>query len=130
MPLARGRFDIRRTTQPPAELGGGAEAMHVRFDKRFEGGLEAASVVHMLAVSTGVEGSAAYVAVERVEGELDGRAGSFVLRHCGTLERGAQSLDLQVVPDSADGELVGLRGSMGIDVVDGEHFYAFDYRLG
>jgi hypothetical protein len=129
MPVIKGRFEIRRTPQPPLELGGGAEAMHVRFDKRFEGGLEAASVVHMLAVGTSVDGSAAYVAIERIEGELAGRAGSFVMRHCGTMDRGAKSLDLEVVPDSGDAELEGLRGTMHIDIVDGEHFYTFDYAL-
>lgn len=129
MPVIKGRFEVRRSPQPPVELGGGAEAMHVRFDKRFEGALEAASVVHMLAVGTAVEGSAAYVAIERIEGELDGRAGSFLMRHCGTMNRGAPSLDLEVVPDSADAELEGLRGTMHIDIVDGEHFYTFDYTL-
>ncbi len=129
MPVIKGRFDVRRSPQPPVELGGGAEAMHVRFDKRFEGPLEAASVVHMLAVGTAVEGSAAYVAIERIEGELEGRAGSFLMRHCGTMNRGAPSLDLEVVPDSAEAELEGLRGTMHIDIVDGEHFYTFDYTL-
>lgn len=129
MPVIKGRFDIRRSPQPPVELGGGAEAMHVRFDKRFEGPLEAASVVHMLAVGTAVDGSAAYVAIERIEGELEGRAGSFLMRHCGTMDRGAPSLDLEVVPDSADAELEGLRGRMQIDIADGEHSYTFDYTL-
>lgn len=128
MPTIKGRFEIRRTPQPAVELGGGAEAMHVRFDKRFEGELEAASVVHMLAVMT-TENSGSYVAIERVEGELGGRAGSFVLRHCGTMDRGAQSLDLQVVPDSGEGELAGLQGTMKIDIEGGEHFYTFDYSL-
>lgn len=129
MPTIKGRFDIRRTPQPPIELGGGAEAMHVRFDKRFEGELAAASVVHMLAVGTSTEGSAAYVAIERIEGELGGRAGDFLMRHCGTMDRGTPSLDLEVVPDSAGGELEGLRGTMHIDIVDGEHLYTFDYTL-
>lgn len=129
MPVIKGRFDIRRTPQPALELGGGAEAMHVRFDKRFEGELDAASVVHMLAVGTAVEGSAAYVAIERIEGELAGRAGSFLMRHCGTMNRGVPSLDLEVIPDSAEAELEGLSGSMRIDIVDGEHFYTFDYAL-
>lgn len=129
MPVIEGRFEIHRTPQPMLDLGSGAQAMHVRFDKRFEGELDATSVVHMMAVGTAVDGSAAYVAVERVEGRVGGRSGSFVMRHCGTMDRGAQSLDLQVVPDSADGELEGLRGSMRIDIVDGEHFYVFDYVL-
>ena len=130
MPQVTGRFDIHRTPQPALDLGGGMQAMHVRFDKRFEGALAATSVAHMLAVGTAVDGSAAYVAVERVEGTLDGRAGSFLMRHCGTMDRGAQSLDLAVVPDSGDGALAGLRGTMRIDIVDGQHLYTFDYVIG
>ena len=129
MPQATGRFDIRRSPQPGLDLGGGTQAMHVRFDKRFEGELAAASIVHRLAVGTPVDGSAAYVAIERVEGTLAGRRGSFLMRHCGTMDRGAQSLDLAVVPDSADGALAGLRGRMRIDIVDGQHAYTFDYEL-
>jgi hypothetical protein len=34
-----------------------------------------------------------------------------------------------VVPDSGTGELVGLAGSMRIQVEDGRHAYTFDYRL-
>ena len=34
-----------------------------------------------------------------------------------------------MVPDSGTGELAGLRGRMAIDIVDGAHFYAFDYEL-
>ncbi|HZX81668.1 MAG TPA: DUF3224 domain-containing protein [Lysobacter sp.] len=128
MPTAQGRFEVRRTPQGPLELGD-TQAMHLRFDKTFEGSLAATSVVHMIAVGTAVEGSAGYVAVERFDATLDGRAGHFSMMHFGVMDRGTPSLKLEVVPDSADGELAGLRGSMRIDITDGEHFYTFDYEL-
>jgi hypothetical protein len=34
-----------------------------------------------------------------------------------------------VIPDSADGELGGLRGRMGIRIEDGVHYYDFEYSL-
>lgn len=126
---AQGAFALTREMLPGRPLGGGIELMHVRFEKRFDGPLQARSVVEMLGYMTEIEGSGAYVALERVEGALDGRNGSFVLRHAGVMERGAQSLLLTVVPDSATGELTGLRGEMRIDIVDGQHVYGFDYRL-
>lgn len=126
---AQGSFELTREMLPSRPLGGEVEIMHVRFEKRFAGPLQAHSVVEMLGYMTGVEGSGAYVALERVEGTLHERSGSFVLRHAGVMERGAQSLLLTVVPDSADGELAGLQGEMRIDIVDGKHFYGFDYRL-
>ena len=128
MPTAKGRFEVRRTPQGPLELGD-TQVMHMRFDKTFEGPLVATSVVHMLAVGTAVEGSAGYVALERLEATLDGRAGRFSMMHFGVMDRGTPSLKLEVVPDSADGGLTGLRGSMRIDITDGAHFYTFDYEL-
>jgi hypothetical protein len=129
MNTINGRFDIRREPQSPLDLGGGAQAMHIRVDKRFEGPLEAVGVVHMIAVDTPVEGSAAYVAVERVEGQLEGHAGSFLLRHCGTTDRGAPWMDLQVIPDSGEDGLLGISGSMRVETVGHEHHYTFEYSL-
>jgi len=99
----------------------------VRFDKRFHGPLDASSVVHMLAMMSPVSGSGAYVALERIEGTLDGRRGSFHAQHNGVMDRGAPRLDLTVVPDSGTGELAGLHGRIAIDIVDGRHHYTFDY---
>jgi hypothetical protein len=83
----------------------------------------------MLSAMTPTKGSAGYVAIECVTGELSGRRGSFVLQHNGVMNRGAQQLSIIVVPDSATGELAGLSGSMTIKITDGKHFYAFDYSF-
>jgi hypothetical protein len=34
-----------------------------------------------------------------------------------------------VVPDSGTGELVGLTGTMQIDIASGKHSYVFEYTL-
>lgn len=49
------------------------------------------------------------------------------LHHMGTMNRGAPQLLIMVVPDSGTGDLVGLAGTLDIKIVDGEHFYTFDY---
>ena len=59
----------------------------------------------MLAAMTDVEGSAGYVAMERVAGKLDGREGTFALQHSGTMTRGTPHLVITVVPDSGTGQL-------------------------
>ena len=51
---AKGGFEVKRTPQGALDAGDGAQIGHVRFDKRFHGPLDAASVVHMLAVGTDV----------------------------------------------------------------------------
>ena len=126
---AKGEFEVKRIPQEELDIGGGASVGHSRFDKRFHGPLDATSVVHMLAVGTDMPGSAAYVAIERIAGTLDGRSGSFLTQHSGVLDRGQPTLALTVVPDSGTGELAGLRGRMAIDIVDGAHLYTFDYEL-
>lgn len=100
-----------------------------RITKTFAGDLSAESRGEMLSAAGQSKGSAGYVAIERVEGTLHGKKGSFVLKHDGTMDRGQPSLTVRVVPDSGTHELEGLRGSMQIDIVDGQHFYTFDYEL-
>ncbi|NOT89093.1 MAG: DUF3224 domain-containing protein [Lysobacter sp.] len=129
MPQVKGEFDVRRSAEPGCDLGDGMEAMHNRFDKMFHGPLDAISVVHMLAVMTPTPGSAAYVAVERIVGTLEGRAGAFCMHHTGVMDRGTPSLIVSVVPDSGTEALTGLRGTLAIDIVDGKHLYTFDYAL-
>jgi hypothetical protein len=127
MQQAKGEFEVTRIPQEELDIGGGASVGHSRFDKRFRGPLDATSVVHMLAVMSATPGSGAYVAIERIEGTLDGRRGSFHAQHSGAMDRGTPSLDISVVPDSGTGELAGLHGRIAIDIVDGKHYYTFDY---
>lgn len=129
MAQVKGEFDVKRNPEGGFDLGCGAVAGHFRFDKQFHGALDATGIVHMLAVGTQVDGSAAYVAVERIDGSLDGLRGAFLTQHNGTLDRGVPTLSLTVVPDSATGELEGLRGRMQIDIVEGKHYYTFDYEI-
>lgn len=127
MQQAKGEFEVTRIPQEELDIGGGASVGHSRFDKRFRGPLDATSVVHMLAVMSATPGSGAYVAIERIEGTLDGKRGSFHAQHSGAMDRGTPSLDISVVPDSGTGELTGLHGRIAIDIVDGKHYYTFDY---
>ena len=126
----KGPFDVKRTAMESVDAGGDAAFGRVRFEKRFHGGLDAASVVEMLSAGNPASGSAGYVAVEHVIGALQGRKGRFMMQHNGVMDRGQASLTLTVVPDTGTDELAGLRGSMRIDIAEGgAHFYTFDYAL-
>lgn len=125
MTRAGGTFDVTLTPQPAGEDSLG----RMTIDKRFHGALDATSSGQMLAAGTAVQGSAGYVALERVTGTLDGRSGTFVLQHSGTMSRGASQLAISVVPDSGTDQLLGLAGSMTIVIAGGQHSYEFDYTL-
>jgi hypothetical protein len=128
---ASGTFDVKLSPQAPDDDKPESAAVgRLVIDKQFHGDLEATSKGQMLAVRTGVEGSAGYVAMEQVTGTLHGRSGSFALQHSGTMNRGTPQLTVSVVPDSGTGELAGLAGTMDIIVAGGKHSYEFQYRLG
>jgi hypothetical protein len=102
---------------------------HLRVLKTIEGDLVGAGRAEMLSVGTAVEGSAGYVAIDRITGTLHGRKGSFVLQHNGLMARGAGTLTVTVVPDSGTDELTGLTGTFDIVNENGVHSYTFDYDL-
>ncbi len=127
MSRASGTFKVKLAPQQRDETVGDPSIARFSLDKQFHGDLEATSKGEMLAAGTAVKGSAGYVAIERVIGTLHGRNGSFALQHTGIMTRGTPQLTITVVPDSGTEELVGLAGTMTIDVVEGTHSYNFEY---
>ncbi|MGH9947971.1 MAG: DUF3224 domain-containing protein, partial [Pyrinomonadaceae bacterium] len=99
------------------------------IDKTFDGDIVGTSKGQMLAVQSGVEGSAGYVAMERVNATLDGKKGTFALQHTGTVQAGKFSLSVTVVPDSGTDELTGISGALTIKIENGKHFYEFEYTF-
>ena len=127
--IAKGSFKVNLQTLPFEEQEATSKLGRRSIDKEISGDLKASTRGQMLSAMTETAGSAGYVAIERVEGELAGKQGSFVLQHFGVMERGTQTLKISVVPDSGTGELVGLTGEFSIRITDGQHFYEFAYNL-
>jgi hypothetical protein len=125
MNKAHGDFEVKSAPQSPAD----APIGRMSLDKQFHGDLEGTSKGEMLAFMTSVKGSAGYVAMEQVTGALNGRTGTFVLQHSGTMAHGAEQLSVSVVPDSGTDELKGLAGKMNIIRANGKHSYDFDYEI-
>jgi hypothetical protein len=125
---ARGSFEI--TLRPvKAEPRTGDSRGRMLFDKRFSGGLSGGSDGEMLTAGSPASGKAGYVALERFQGTLDGREGSFVMQHSGIMDSGREQLDIHIVPDSGTGQLAGTRGSATIVRTGGKHFYTLSYTL-
>lgn len=127
---ASGPFTVKITPQPADDSIGDPTVGRLALDKQFSGDLEANSRGQMLAVRTEIQGSAGYVAMERVIGTLQGKSGTFALQHSGTMTRGAPHLSVTIVPDSGTGELTGIAGAMTITIAEGKHSYDLDYTIG
>ena len=125
---ASGTFDVEVT--PRTEGVGDVASGRLLLSKTFHGELDGTSRGEMWTADTSVKGSGGYVAIEKVEGMLDGRRGTFTLLHQGTMRRGGEFvLSVVVVPDSGTEELAGLAGKMVIEITDKGHSYVFDYSL-
>ena len=125
---AGGPFDVQTLPQAAEADTSYLAIARLLLDKKFHGALDAVSKGQMLA--TGGEGGwGVYVAMEKVSGRLDGRAGSFVLYHSGTMDKDGQHLDVTVAPGSGSGDLAGITGQMTIEIVNGAHSYVFEYEL-
>lgn len=127
--VAKGDFSVKLVPLATEGQPEGSKIGRMSIDKTISGDLLATTAGQMISATTNVEGSAGYVAMERVDGILNGRRGSFVLQHTATMNRGARSLSVTVVPDSGTGELAGLAGEFRIIIVNGKHSYEFTYAL-
>ena len=75
---ASGTFEVKVKPLPADEKVDGLTVGRLAFDKRFVGDLEGTSKGEMMTAEASVDGSRGYVAIERVDGTLRGRKGTFV----------------------------------------------------
>ena len=126
---ATGTFEVKLSLQPGQDGVGDPSVGRMAIEKQFHGELEGSSKGQMLAMGTAVDGSAGYVAMERVIGSVHGRHGSFALQHSGTMNRGTAQLAVTIVPDSGTEGLSGIAGKLGITIANGVHSYDLEYSL-
>lgn len=127
---ATGTFEVKvhpENNDNPRATGAGLNRLSL--EKRFHGPLEGTSTGEMLAFGDGTQ-SGAYVAIEKIEGTLQGREGTFALAHRAMMTRGTpHDWTIMVVAESGTGGLAGISGSMTITIVDGKHHYDLAYSL-
>lgn len=124
---AGGTFDIQMTPGPP-ELDG--QVSRFNFRKTFHGDLQATGEGVMMSCGDPQTGSAGYVGIETIQGQLGDRHGRFALQQLGMMQSGTPTLHYEVVPGSGDGELEGITGTFNLTVEDdGTHRYELEYEL-
>jgi Protein of unknown function (DUF3224) len=122
----KGSFDVTIT---PQESAPDAPVARMLLYKDFHGDLEAVAHGEMMAAHEPLTGAGVYVAIDRVTGTLHGKGGSFLIAHRGIRNADGQELSIVIVPGSGTGQLAGITGTIGIEIVEKKHFYTVEYEL-
>ncbi|MGK3112736.1 DUF3224 domain-containing protein [Candidatus Pantoea formicae] len=127
--VATGEFSITLSA-PEAVLHEGAptSGRHT-LSKTYQGGLQGRASGEMLSAGQPQNGQASYVAIESFTGTLGGQTGGFSLAHFGEMDNGSETLKVNIVPGSGNGELTGIRGHLQIRRDTGKHFYTLTYWI-
>lgn len=130
MNIAKGEFEVKLAPQAAEANVGDTMIGRLAIDKTFTGALTGTSKGQMLGSQSETEpGKGGYVAMERFVGTLDGKKGSFILQHIGTMDSTDYVMNIAVVPGSGRDALKGLTGTFTIKIEGKKHFYEFEYTL-
>jgi hypothetical protein len=129
--VANSRFTIKTWDEKPLSEGQDLPKLtRAAVRKTFTGDIEGEGQVEYLMMYRS-DGSATFVGLERVVGQLAGKAGSFVLHRTGVFENGMAKETYFVIPGSGTGDLRDLRGEGTTAVGHGmEHPLTLNYELG
>jgi hypothetical protein len=123
---AKGSFDVKITPQDSAP---DAAVARMLLYKEFHGDLDAIAHGEMMAAQEPLTGAGVYVALDRVTGTLHGKSGSFLMAHRGIRNADGQELSIVIIPGSGTGQLTGITGTLGIEIVEKKHFYSVEYEV-
>ncbi len=127
---ANARFAIKNWDEKPYSEGPNLPKLtRASVSKTFTGDIEGEGHVEYLMMYRG-DGSATFVGLERIDGRIGDKTGSFVLQRTGAFEGGLAKETYSVVPGSATGGLTGLVGDGSSSVGHGmEHPFVLNYEL-
>ena len=128
--VANSRFTIQTWDEKPYSEGQDLPKLtRAAVRRTFTGDIAGEGHVEYLMMYRG-DGSATFVGLERVVGQVAGMAGTFVLHRTGTFENGVAKESYFVIAGSGTGELQGLRGEGTSAVGHGaEHPMKLNYEL-
>ena len=106
--------------RPYDEPADGVQLVEIQVRETFTGDIQGAGAVRFLQAARN-DGSASFVGIERVTGQIAERHGSFLLQDAGTVEGSTVSGEWFVIPGSGTGELAGLRGEGAFVAALGQH---------
>src|SRR5437762_13517033 len=105
---ANARFAITSWDEKPYSEGHDLPKLtRARVTKTYTGDIEGEGHVEYLMMYRS-DGSATFVGLEQVVGQIGGKTGTFVLQRTGVFEDGQAKESYSVIPGSATGDLHGL----------------------
>jgi Protein of unknown function (DUF3224) len=114
-------------------LDGAGKLSHASVSDDYEGDITGTGTLqYLLAYSADPKGACRFTGVERVEGSIGGKHGSFVLEHSGTYDADGLKARITVLEGCGTGDLASLRGSGTVTAGAGVHRadYTLDYDFG
>jgi Protein of unknown function (DUF3224) len=111
---AQAKITVQNSDAKPYDHTEGPALMELHLNETFTGDIAGESPVRALQVLRD-DKSASLVSVQRFNGKLGGRQGTFVLQGQETVANGKIKATWFVVPGSGTGDLSGLRGEGGFD---------------
>jgi hypothetical protein len=104
-------FEVKDWNEEPFDdATEAAKVTCAKVTKSYAGDIAGSSFTEWL-MAYREDGSATFVGLERISGEINGKRGSFVVQHTGKFEDGAATAELQVVAGSGSEGLAGVSGS-------------------
>ena len=129
MGKATGSFQLSSWNEDTYDNGPGGKMTLATVSQNFSGDIAGDGSVRWLMVY-GDDGTARFVGLQKVDGALADRHGTFVLETAGNFDGQMARWEATVVAGSGTGELAGLRGSGRFGAVHGpEATYEIDYQL-
>ena len=127
---ANARFAIKSWDEKPYSEGEGLPKLtRASVIKTFTGDIEGEGQVEYVMMYRS-DGSASFLGMERFVGRVGGKTGTFVLQRIGVFEDGQAKESYSVIPGSATGELLGLRGDGSTALGHGtEYPFMLNYEL-
>lgn len=113
------QVSVHGSTAAPFDEAASPKLIEIELRETFTGEMAGESTVRALQVRHDDQ-SASMVSIQRFDGKLDGRRGSFVLQGSERIENGKIRATWFVVPRSGTGELTGLRGEGGFEGAFGQ----------
>jgi len=109
---------------------GGRKFTHVDAGFSYEGDMRGEGVAVWL-LSYNPDGTGGAPAIERFEGSVSGRRGSFIMQHSSEFDPKAVKDSFHIIPGSGTGELAGITGKAAIEMIGhGPYEFTLNYDLG